>query len=48
MKFTFEVPGYIIYKSLTDQGEIMRYTMAPAKSEFNQAGGQFEMYGGTI
>ena len=43
----FSVPTHIIYKTLTDQMEICRFTQGQAVSQ-PQPGGELKMYDGMI
>lgn len=46
-KIKYRVPAYIIYKAITSEEEIFKYTQVKSKFE-NKVGGEFDLYNGNI
>lgn len=46
-KVKYRVPTYIIYKTLTSEEEIYKFTQVKSKFE-NKQGGEFDLYNGSI
>lgn len=47
LKIEYSVPISIIFNTITDPMEIMKFTMCPAVSKL-ETGGEFSLYEGTI